>query len=69
MYDKKGVVYKTLTGYLSRYHYYSLDDDTNVGTILAITYNKQFSNTGLRLTSSGVHMDKPCCGTFHCAQW
>ncbi|XP_067933043.1 uncharacterized protein [Watersipora subatra] len=66
VYTKNHSVFRSLTGYLTRYHYYNLDDDTDNGIILTVTYLKQYEDTALKLTASGTHSTDIAA---KCAKW
>ena len=44
-----------MIGNLQRFHFNEFNSDTDNGIILTVTYVKEFSDTGLRITASGGH--------------
>lgn len=68
--DSGNNIYKSLTGQVSRYHFSNMLDDSDDGVIRTITFNKEYSDSDLRMTSSGTHSIQPINGTdSKCAKW
>jgi len=51
-------MYRTHSGYLTRYHWWKANFDINSGDIMTFTHHKSHSDTALRLTASGNHVTR-----------
>jgi len=59
------------SGNLERFHYWASNKDDDEGDLFTITYVKEYADTGLRLTASGVHrvMYDYSQGFYSCGRW
>jgi len=66
----KAETYRSHTGKISRHFWlWSLPPFGNQGEIAYLTYYKEFGDTALRLTASGVHKIESIIGNGLCGRW
>jgi len=64
-------MYRSHSGNLERFHYWHKNKDNDEGDLFIITYMKEYADTGLRLTASGVQRIRfdGIPGLSPCGRW
>jgi len=64
-------MFRSHSGNLERFHYWASNKGGDVEDLYTITYVKEYADTALRLTASGVHriMYKHPEGYSACGRW
>jgi len=62
-------MFRSHSGNLERFHYWESNKGGDVADLYTITYVKEYADTGLRLTASGLHRIFPHAGFSLCGRW
>jgi len=62
-------MFRSHSGNLERFHYFASNKGDDEGDLFTITYVKEYADTGLRLTASGLHRISPGAGFSSCGRW